>query len=154
MYALRQTLLCFVRVPYAFTRTQRRFLYINGRDVHEVMRLPSRCRPDLGTASCVDGLLSISIPLTPEHIESVPIAAVRSDELGCDISLLEALAPGLSAADISAQIRGHSLIVTSAKAPVGGQPLRIALRLPPSIELAAHLRAACENGLLTIGAGT
>jgi hypothetical protein len=102
----------------------------------------------------VDGLLSISIPLTPEHIESVPIAAVRSDELGCDISLLEALAPGLSAADISAQIRGHSLIVTSAKAPVGGQPLRIALRLPPSIELAAHLRAACENGLLTIGAGT
>jgi len=116
----------------------------------ERLRLPMRSLPAQATAWCVNGLLSVSVPLRAVSEEAVPInASALPDTPSTHVSLLSAPVPGLAAADISATLRGRALQVTSSKAPAGGRPLALSLRLPPGLH-ASDLRASCQHGLLNI----
>ena len=133
-------------------------LHVSGRagglSVHEVLRLPSRSRPAEATAACVNGVFTFSVPLTAERVTAVAVSAEAATEppSDTDLCLLQAPVPGLCAADVSVELRGNALSVTSAKAPVGGRALRVNLRLPASAASAEQLRASCVHGLLTITA--
>jgi len=118
----------------------------------ERLRLPMRSLPAQAAAWCVNGLLSVSVPLRAVSEEAVPInaTALRLPETpSTDVSLLSTPVPGLAATDISATLRGRALQITSAKAPAGGRPLALSLRLPPGLH-ASDLRASCQHGLLNI----
>ena len=120
--------------------------------VSETMRLPHRAISAQAVASCVNGVLSFSVPLTPEVEADVTVAAEKAPEESSDLHLIETAVPGLCAADIKVHLRGRSLSITSTKAPLGARPLTSTLRLPSSVEGGDQLRASCLHGLLTITA--
>jgi HSP20 family molecular chaperone IbpA len=124
--------------------------FLPGSGRLERLRLPLRSLPAQATAWCVNGLVSVSVPLRAVSEEAVPINATALPETpSSDVSLLSAPVPGLAAADINATLRGRALSSTSARAPAGGRPLALSLRLPPGLH-ASDLRASCQHGLLNI----
>lgn len=143
-----------VSVTISQTHAGVKSVRISARGVQEVMRLPFRARAAEAQASCVNGVFNFSVPLTPEAVADVPVAESKYPEDCSDLRLLEAAVPGLAAADISAQMRGRSLSVTSTKAPLGARPLSYSLRLPASVEDASHIHAFCLHGQLTVAAAT
>jgi HSP20 family molecular chaperone IbpA len=117
----------------------------------ERLGLPERAVPDAAVAAMVNGVFSFSVPIAPETVAAVPVAAGPAEAPSEHQLLLEAACPGLGPGDITAEMRGRHLTIASTKPAITGAVLRRSGLLPP-YTAAAELAITVAHGVLRVTA--